>query len=106
MIRTRLQTVYDVDGQPKYHFWYEQPELGFTFANGVRYSVTNRYENLVQIDYCKTNRNTRYTYDTFTRGLADDGSMQYRKIFRREDLVKKDFDPEKENILRNSYARG
>ncbi|KAB3535456.1 RHS repeat protein, partial [Alkaliphilus pronyensis] len=91
VIRTRLQRVYDVDGQPKYHYWYEQPELGFTYTNGKTYSVYNRYENLVQIDYLKNNRIKRYSYDSFTQGLSE-GSMQYRKIVEVQELVKKDFD--------------
>lgn len=95
VVRTRLQRVYDVDGKPKYHYWYEQIDLGFTYTNGNSYSVYNRYENLVQIDFCKTNRIKRYTYETYTRGLADTGSLQYRKIFEKAELVKKDYDTSK-----------
>ncbi|MBO8173610.1 MAG: RHS repeat protein [Bacillaceae bacterium] len=98
VIRTRLQRVYDTDGKPKYHFWYEQTDLGFTFMNGTKYSVYNRYENLVQIDYCKTNQINRYVYSTFTKSL-NKGSMQYRKIFARQDLVKKGYDPSQEKFL-------
>ncbi len=99
VIRTRIQRVFDVDGKPKYHYWYEQPDLGFTYTNGTKYSVYNRYENLVQIDYCKTNRIKRYTYDSCTRGLSDDGSMQYRKIFEKQELSKTGFDSSKEKFL-------
>ncbi|MTI48638.1 MAG: RHS repeat protein, partial [Firmicutes bacterium] len=98
VIRTRLQRVYDTDGKPKYHFWYEQPKLGFTFMNGDDYSVYNGYENLVQIDYCKTNKVTRYTYDTFAKRL-NEGSMEYRKIFQRKDFAKKDFDSTQNKFL-------
>ncbi|TBL71232.1 polymorphic toxin type 30 domain-containing protein [Paenibacillus thalictri] len=93
VMRTRLQRVYDVDNQPKYHYWYEQPDLGFTFSNGTQYSAYNRYENLVQVDYVKTNRVKRYVYDTYTKKLNEDkGSMQYRKVFEQSELIKKGFD--------------
>ncbi len=69
VIRTRLQRVFDVDNKVKYHFWYAQTDLGFTFMNGTNYSAYNRYENLVQIDYCKTNKIKRYTYNTYTKSL-------------------------------------
>lgn len=95
VVRTRLQRVYDVDGKPKYHYWYEQTDLGFTYTNGSTYSVYNRYENLVQIDFCKTNQIKRYTYNSYTRGLADTGSLQYRKIFEKNELAKKDYDASK-----------
>ena len=95
VIRTRLQRVYDVDGKPKYHYWYEQTNLGFTYTNGSAYSVYNRYENLVQIDFCRTNQIKRYIYNTYTRGLADTGSLQYRKIFEKNELAKKDYDDAK-----------
>jgi RHS repeat-associated protein len=95
VIRTRLQRVFDVDGKPKYHYWYEQTDLGFTYANGSSYSVYNRYENLVQIDFCKTNQIKRYTYNTYIRGLADNGSLQYRKIFEKSELEKNDYDASK-----------
>ena len=98
VIRTRLQRVFDVDEKPKYHYWYEQPDLGFTFNNGTQYSVFNRYENLVQIDYAKTNRIERYTYNSYTKTLHK-GSMQYRKIFEEKDLVKKGFDASKSNYI-------
>lgn len=94
VIRTRLQRVFDTDGLPKYHFWYEQPELGFTFTNGTNYSAFNRYENLVQIDYLKSNRLTRYVYNSYTEGLSQ-GSMQYRKLFEKRELVKTGYDPGK-----------
>ena len=83
VIRTRLQRVIDVDGLPKYHYWYEKTDMGFTFANGGNYSVYNRYENLIQIDYLKTNQLKQYAYSTYTKGLADNGSLQYRKILRK-----------------------
>jgi hypothetical protein len=80
VIGTRLQRVYDIDGKIKYHFWYEQPELGFTFKNGTSYKAFNRYENLVQVNYCKTNRIKRYTYGQYTKKLnGNEGSMQYSK---------------------------
>ncbi|MFZ5968694.1 MAG: RHS repeat-associated core domain-containing protein [Bacillota bacterium] len=91
VIRTRLQRVFDVDNKPKYHFWYEQPDLGFTYVNGTTYSVYNRYENLTMIDYCKTNEIKQYVYNTYTKRL-NKGSMQYRKIFEKKDLIKKDYD--------------
>jgi RHS repeat-associated protein len=99
VIRTRLQRVYDVDGKPKYHFWYDQPELGFTFTNGAKYSAYNRYENLTQIDYCKTNKIERFSYNTFTKRLSDKGSMQYRKIFEKKELEKIGFDSSRGNFL-------
>ncbi len=98
VIRTRLQRVFDVDGEAKYHYWYEQPELGFTYTNGKSYSVYNRYENLVQIDYLKANRIKRYSYDSFTQGLSE-GSMQYRKIVEVLELAKKDFDNSQEKFI-------
>ncbi len=98
VLRTRLQRVFDVDGKPKYHFWYEQPSLGFSFTSKSNYSAYNTYENLVQIDYCRTNRIKRYTYNTFTKGLSD-GSMQYRKIFEKKELVKKGYDSTKSDFL-------
>lgn len=98
VVRTRLQRVFDVDGMPKYHYWYEQTDLGFTFANGDKYSVYNRYENLIQIDFCKTNQLKQYSYDTHKKALADNGSLQYRKIFEKKDLVKKSFNKTKSNF--------
>ncbi|WP_158301673.1 RHS repeat-associated core domain-containing protein [Paenibacillus mesophilus] len=94
VMRTRLQRVFDADGKPKYHFWYEQPDLGFTYMNGTQYSAYNRYENLIQIDYAKTNRMKRYAYDNFTKTLHQ-GSMQYRKVFEKKDLVKTGYDATK-----------
>ncbi|MHB8064383.1 MAG: hypothetical protein ACYDG2_17420, partial [Ruminiclostridium sp.] len=99
VIRTRLQRVYDVDGKPKYHYWYDQPDLGFTFTNGTSYSAFNRYENLTQIDYCRTNRIERFTYDSFKKKLSDNGSMQYRKIFEKKELAKTGYDTTKANFL-------
>lgn len=99
VMRTRLQRVYDLDGQVKAHLWYEQPDLGFTFMNGSTYSVFNRYENLTQIDYTKTNRIKRYIYNTYTGGLNDKGSMQTRKVFEAKELVKQGYDPSKSNFL-------
>jgi RHS repeat-associated protein len=87
VLRTRLQTVYDIDNKAKYHYWYEQPSLGFTFNNGTSYSVYNRYEYLVQVDYCKTNELRKYTYESFKKKLYK-GSMEYRKIFKREKSIK------------------
>ena len=98
VVGTRLQRVFDVDGMPKYHYWYEQTDLGFTFANGDKYSVYNRYENLIQIDFCKTNQLKQYSYDTHKKALADNGSLQYRKIFEKKDLVKKSFNKTKSNF--------
>ena len=96
VIRTRLQRVYDIDGKAKYHFWYEQPELGFTYMNGKIYSAYNKYENLVQIDYCKTNKIKRYDYSMYTKTLnGTSGSMQYRKIVDTKELEKKGFDNSK-----------
>ncbi len=99
VVRTRMQRVYDTDGKPKYHYWYDQPELGFTFKNGTTYSAYNRYENLTQIDYCRTNRIERFTYNTYTKGLSNDGSMQYRKIFEKKELAKTGYDSTKTNFL-------
>lgn len=98
VIRTRLQRVFDVDGLPKYHYWYEQTDMGFTFANGGNYSVYNRYENLIQIDFLKTNQLKQYAYSTYTKGLADNGSLQYRKIFEKKELIKKSFNKSKSNF--------
>lgn len=91
VLRTRLQRVFDTDGKPKYHFWYEQPDLGFTYNNKEKYSAFNRYENLTQIDYVKTNRLTRYIYGSAKRGLNETGSMEYRKIFEKRELTKKGY---------------
>ncbi|GIO14791.1 hypothetical protein J19TS2_43460 [Cohnella xylanilytica] len=92
VLRTRLQRVFDVDGQPKYHLWYEQPDLGFTFMNKDKYKTFNRYENLTQIDYVGTNRLTRYIYNSYKKGLSEKGSMEYRKVFEKRELVKKGYD--------------
>ncbi len=99
VVRTRLQTVYDVDGKPKYHYWYDQPELGFTYTNGTTYSAYNRYENLSQIDHCQTNRIERFSYSTYTKKLSMAGSMQYRKVFDKTELEKTGFDSSKSNFL-------
>jgi RHS repeat-associated protein len=98
ILRTRLQRVFDIDGKPKYHYWYEQPSLGFSYTGKSGYSAYNTYENLVQIDYCRNNRMKRYTYNTFTQGLSD-GSMQYRKIFEKKELAKTGYDPAKTDFL-------
>lgn len=98
VIRTRLQRVYDVDDQIKYHYWYEQPDLGFTYMNGTSYSVYNRYENLVQIDYTKTNHIKRYVYNSYTKGL-NKGSMEYRKIFDTFELEKTGYDGSQSKFL-------
>lgn len=98
VLRTRLQRVYDTDGKLKYHFWYEQPELGFTFMSGRGYSAFIRHENLTQIDYVKTNRIKRYIYNTYTKRL-NTGSMQYQKIFATEDLIKKGYDATQAQFL-------
>ncbi|HZG76385.1 MAG TPA: hypothetical protein VEZ72_11070, partial [Paenibacillus sp.] len=98
VLRTRLQRVYDMDGLPKYHYWYEQPDLGFTYMNGTSYSAFNRHENLVQIDYVKTNELKRYKYDSFTKSLHQ-GSMQYRKIFEQSSLAKTGYDASKSDFL-------
>lgn len=92
VLRTRLQRVFDLDGLPKYHFWYEQADLGFTFTNKNDYSVYNRYESLSQIDYVKTNRVTRYLYDKYRKTLSKDGSMEYLKLFEKRELVKTGYD--------------
>ncbi|TCK93197.1 RHS repeat-associated protein [Natranaerovirga hydrolytica] len=99
VLRTRLQTVYDVDDEAKYHYWYEQPSLGFSFHNEEDYSVYNRYEYLTQIDFCKTNEIRRYTYDNYTKRLYQ-GSMEYRKLFRREKLAKLDYQISENDFLR------
>ena len=99
VVRTRLQRVYDVDGKPKYHYWYDQPSLGFTYTNGTVYKAYNRYENLTQIDYCRTNRVERFTYNTYIKGLADSGSMEYRKIFEKKELAKTGYDSTQSNFL-------
>ena len=99
VIRTRLQRVFDVDGKPKYHFWYDQPELGFTYTNNSNYSSYIRYENLTQIDYCKTNRIQRFNYNTFKKRLSEKGSMEYRKVFEVKELEKTGFDSSKSNFL-------
>jgi RHS repeat-associated protein len=106
VLRTRLQRVYDLDGKPKYHFWYEQPSLGFSYTEkitgkektGKAYSAYNTYENLVQVDYCRNNRIKRYTYNTSTKSLSD-GSMQYRKIFEKKELAKTGYDTTKTDFL-------
>ncbi|MDR6553468.1 RHS repeat-associated core domain-containing protein [Paenibacillus qinlingensis] len=93
VMRTRLQRVFDVDDRPKYHFWYEQPDLGFTYMNGTQYAAYNRYENLTQIDYTKTNHIKQYLYNSYTKQL-NKGSMQYRKIFEQKELVKTGYNPD------------
>ncbi|MFD1908601.1 hypothetical protein ACFSQ7_38315 [Paenibacillus rhizoplanae] len=82
VIRTRLQRVYDTDTKPKFMFWYEQPDLGFTYFNKDKYSAYSRYENLVLVDEVKSNKAKSYVYNTYTKRL-NEGSMQYRKIFLR-----------------------
>ena len=99
VLRTRLQRVYDVDGKVKYHYWYEQTDLGFTFNNGSTYSVFNRYENIVQINYFKENKLVKYLYDTHTKRLSDKGSMQYRKLFEKQEIAKSGYDASKTNFL-------
>lgn len=99
VIRTRLQRVYDVDSQVKYHYWYEQPDMGFTYTNGNIYSAFNRYENISQINYVKENKLVKYTYATHVRGLSDKGSMQYRKIFEKQELAKKGYDKGKTSFM-------
>lgn len=103
VIRTRLQTVYDKDDKAKYHYWYEQPSLGFTFHDGTNYSVFNRYEYLVQVDYCKTNEIRRYKYETYTKGL-NDGSMQYRKVFQKQRLQNEGYNNGETSILKRFKA--
>jgi len=98
VIRTRLQRVYDVDSLVKYHYWYEQPELGFTYSNGKTYSAFNRYENITQINYFKENRLVKYTYNTYTKGLSDKGSMQYRKVFEKQELEKTGYEAAKQSF--------
>lgn len=99
VIRTRLQRVFDVDGKPRYHFWYDQPELGFTYTDNTNYYSYIRYENLTQIDYCKTNRIQRFSYNTFKKRLAEKGSMEYRKVFEVKELEKTGFDSSKSSFL-------
>lgn len=98
VIRTRIQRVFDTDEKIKYHFWYEQPDLGFTYSNGSTYGAYNRYENITQINNYKTNKLTKYVYSTFTKDLSD-GSMQYRKIFEKKDIAKTGYDATKGNFL-------
>ncbi|OMF86246.1 hypothetical protein BK146_27790 [Paenibacillus sp. FSL R7-0333] len=98
VIRTRLQRVYDTDAKPKFMFWYEQPDLGFTYFNKDKYSAYSRYENLVLVDEVKSNKAKSYVYNTYTKRL-NEGSMQYRKIFESNDLIKKGFNPAKPNFL-------
>ncbi|WP_173138072.1 RHS repeat-associated core domain-containing protein [Paenibacillus tritici] len=98
VIRTRLQRVYDTDAKPKYMFWYEQPDLGFTYFNKDKYSAYSRYENLVLVDEVKSNKAKSYVYNTYTKRL-NEGSMQYRKVFESSDLIKKGFDAAKPNLL-------
>ncbi|WP_238654290.1 hypothetical protein [Paenibacillus piscarius] len=98
VIRTRLQRVYDTDAKPKYMFWYEQPDLGFTYFNKDKYSAYSRYENLVLVDELKSNKAKSFVYNTYTRRL-NEGSMQYRKIFESNDLIKKGYDSAKSSFL-------
>ncbi|CAG7658638.1 RHS repeat-associated core domain-containing protein [Paenibacillus allorhizosphaerae] len=98
VLRTRLQRMFDTDGQVKYHYWYEQQDLGFSFLRKDLYLVYNRHENLVQIDYTKTNRIKRYVYNSYTKRL-NEGRMQYRKMFEQKELVKKGFDPGQAQFL-------
>lgn len=100
VIRTRIQRVYDTDSAIKYQYWFEQVDTGFTFMNGSTYAVKNRFDNLVQIDYYKTNRLKRYTYELATRKLNDNsGSMQYRRISKSMELEKTGWDDTKPNYL-------
>lgn len=96
-MRERIQRVYDTDGNLKYHYWFDQPYLGFTYNNGSSYSVTNRYDILNQIDYGKSNKLTRFVYGTYTKHLSSWGSMQYRKITQMQDLSKIGYDDTKTN---------
>ncbi|MBT2291031.1 RHS repeat protein [Paenibacillus albidus] len=98
VVRTRLQRVYDTDTQPKFMFWYEQPDLGFTYFNKDNYSAYIRYENLVLVDEVKNNKAKSYVYNTYTKRL-NEGSMQYRKVFESNDLAKKGYDASKSNFL-------
>lgn len=102
VLRTRLQRVFDTDGLAKYHYWYEQPELGFTFKNKNTYSAYNRYESLAQIDYVKINRISRYVYETSRKGLSGEGSMEYRKLFEKRELVKTGYDKGK-SLLQDRF---
>lgn len=98
VIRTRLQRVYDTDTKPKFMFWYEQPDLGFTYFNKDNYSAYSRYENLVLVDEVKNNKAKSFVYNTYTKRL-NEGSMQYRKVFESKDLIKNGFDAAKPNFL-------
>ena len=104
VIRARLQRVYDVDDLVKYHYWYEQPDMGFTYTNGNTYSAFNRYENISQINYVKENKLVKYTYATHVRGLSDKGSMQYRKIFEKQEIAKKEYDNKGKTSLMERYT--
>jgi hypothetical protein len=98
-IRERIQRVIGTDGKIKYHYWFENSSLGFTFGNENKYSVKNDYENLVQIDDYKSNSLKRYEYGTFTKTLDQKGSMQYNKITAVKELSKTGYDDNKASFL-------
>ncbi|MBD7912105.1 RHS repeat-associated core domain-containing protein [Clostridium cibarium] len=98
-LRERVQRVYGVDGDLRYHFWFEKVNAGFTFENGNKYSAENTYENLVQVDDNKSNRLVRYEYGTYVKKLTDKGSMEHRKVTAVKELSKTGYDDSKSNFL-------
>lgn len=85
LIRSRITAVTDMDGSQKYGLYYQRESAGFTFMNGQTYSVSNKYEDLRQVDY-RSNRLTRYQYGLYTKGLGTSGSMQHYKATSKQEL--------------------
>lgn len=95
VVRTRLQNIIGLDGSIKYWFGVEQlgpcdyaikPGIGFTYSNGGNYTVYNAHENINLIFSHKTNKKTKYTYNTYVKRFGSTGSIQYRKIVKKEDI--------------------
>ncbi|MDT8718752.1 RHS repeat protein, partial [Clostridium sp. 19966] len=98
-IRERMQRVYGIDNNIKYHYWYEQPDLGFTYMGGENRQVKNRYENLNQINYLSSNKLKRYSYGSYVKNLGSNGTMEYRKVIGVQDSEKTGYDTSKTNFL-------
>lgn len=84
--RTKIDKVYDTDTELKYNYTWDKQNNGFTFTNSNSYSINNIYWNIIQVDFAKSNKIVRYEYGTYTKALGDDGSMQYNKVIKKQDL--------------------
>ncbi|BES63691.1 hypothetical protein SANA_01300 [Gottschalkiaceae bacterium SANA] len=85
-------TVIGRDGNSIYEYNYDYIEHGYTFFNGDNYSAIGKYTNLNQINYSRTNRITRFEYDTFVKSLGSSGSMEYSKVVKKTDLAQTGWD--------------